>query len=506
MIQHQIILSSLNARYIHASLGLRYLYANLGELQTQAKLLEFIIKTPASTIAQEILKFEPKIVGFGIYIWNTQQTESVIRLLKKARADIVIVIGGPEVSFEFENQALYQLTDHLITGQADIIFKHLCEQILAENKDIPKLIKAPTFKLDTLALPYRFYDKDDIRNRVIYVEASRGCPFKCEFCLSSLDKTAYPFETELFLSEMDALHQRGARTFKFVDRTFNLKIATSVRILEFFLQRMSDDLFLHFELIPDNLPEPLKVLMAQFPAGQLQFEIGIQTFTTDVQTLISRRQNNERAKQNIAWLKENTRAHLHTDLIFGLPGETLSSFASSFNQLVELGPDEIQLGILKRLRGTPINRHIQSHSLKFNHEAPYEIMSTSLIDENALMQISRFAKFWDKIANSGRFKHCLAQILADDPFSEFLKLSDYLYQTFNRTHSIHLTQLIDAIAGYYADDSTLLLALAKDKKQFQLNAKNTRSNIGNQRQIQHLQPTTSTKPKVSTGAQPFLET
>ena len=489
MNQSQIILSTLNARFIHASLGLRYLYANLGELQAQAKLLEFITNNPTEDIVDKILEHNPLIIGFGVYIWNTRETESVIRLLKKARPEIIIVIGGPEVSYEYEDQAIYHLADHLITGQADLVFKSLCEKILGENSSIQKQIKAAPFKLDALQLPYHLYDQNDIANRVLYVEASRGCPFKCEFCLSSLDKTAYPFETDLFLSQMHALHQRGARTFKFVDRTFNLKIATSIKILEFFIERMSDDLFLHFELIPDNLPEPLKVLIQQFPAGQLQFEIGIQTFTSEVQTLISRRQNNDKAKQNIRWLKTNTQAHLHVDLIFGLPGETLESFASSFNQLFDLGADEIQLGILKRLRGTPISRHTKSHSLIFNDMPPYEIIATSLIDQNSVIRVTRFAKFWDKIANSGRFKHCLPLIVSDDPFNHFLHLSDHLYNNFNRTHSIHLAHLFDAIAACYNTDIELLSALSEDKKQFQLHAKNTRNKAHNQRQIQHLAST-----------------
>ena len=493
MNQKKIILTTLNARYIHASLGLRYLYANLGELQAQTAVLEFIIKNPAQAIVDEILKHNPAIVGFGIYIWNTRQTECVIRLLKKTRPGLIIIIGGPEVSHEFEDQALYQLADHLISGQADLLFKTLCEHVLKANSMIPKHIKAAPFTLNELQFPYQYYTETDIANRIIYVEASRGCPFKCEFCLSSLDKTAYPFDTGLFLSEMEALYKRGARTFKFVDRTFNLKIATSLKILEFFIERMSNDLFLHFELIPDNLPEPLKTLMPQFPAGQLQFEIGIQTFTSEVQALISRKQNNEKAKQIIRWLKENTQAHLHTDLIFGLPGETLESFASSFNQLVELGPDEIQLGILKRLRGTPISRHAQAYKLEFSPLAPYEILSTNLIERSTVEQISCFSKFWDKIANSGRFKNCLPLILAEDPFNNFLKLTRHLYTCFNRTHSIHVENLFDAIATHYQDNSSVLIALGEDKRHFHAVARKSRHAAHNKRQIQHLQTPASAK-------------
>lgn len=484
----QIILCTLNARYIHASLGLRYLYANLDELQPQTMLLEFTIKQSTQAIADEILKYSPKVVGFGVYIWNTRQTERVVRLLKRARPDLVIVIGGPEVSYEFEQQVLYRLADHLITGQADVSFRKLCDQVLAGHRSIAKLIRPLPFNLHDLNMPYRFYSQDDVANRVIYVEASRGCPFKCEFCLSSLDKTAYPFDTGIFLSEMDRLHQSGARNFKFVDRTFNLKLSTSTKILDFFLERMCDDLFLHFELIPDHLPEPLKSRIVRFPPGQLQFEIGIQTFTPAVQSLISRRQNNEKAKQNLTWLKRHTRAHLHTDLIFGLPGETIESFASSFNQLVDIGPDEIQLGLLKRLRGTPIGRHTTTQLMEFDDTAPYEIISTGLMDHNTVAQVRRFSKFWDKVANSGRFKNSLPVILNDDPFHNFLNLSDDLFDRFQRTHSIHVDELFSAIASRYSSDTALLLQLGLDKKRFQENTRHSCIRTHNRRQMQHLPP------------------
>ena len=463
IVEPKIILATLNAKYIHASLGLRYLYSNLAELQSQAQLAEFTIKRPATEIADELLVDNPAIIGFGIYIWNTEQTAEVIRHIKKRQPETIIVIGGPEVSYEYHDQTLYGLCDHLITGQADQAFRALCQGLLEGRSDIPKVINPAMFKPNELALPYKYYNDDDIAHRVIYVEASRGCPFKCEFCLSSLDKTAWPFSLGRLLVELDKLYRRGARNFKFVDRTFNLKIASCVRILEFFLDRMDDSLFLHFELIPDNLPEALKQRVAQFPPGSLQFEIGVQTFTPQVQSLISRRQDNTRTKDNISWLKTNSRAHLHTDLIFGLPGETLESFAGSFNQLYALRPDEIQVGILKRLRGTPIIRHCQQYKLEFDQHAPYEIQSSRDIDRTTLQRMVRFARFWDLCANSGRFRHGLAVILDEDPFDQFLALSDYLYKIFARTHSIHLDKLFTAVEQYEFCNLVIRHAINKDR-------------------------------------------
>ncbi|MEZ5447883.1 MAG: radical SAM protein [Thiolinea sp.] len=267
----------------------------------------------------------------------------------------------------------------MITGPGEDSFRQLCEQLLDGQRPLNKVIPGIRAALPQLASPYPWYSDEDLRNRFIYVEASRGCPFKCEFCLSALDKTAYPFELEAFLQDMDRLWQRGLRNFKFVDRTFNLKAATTARILDFFLERLDEQTFLHFELIPDHLPDALRERIQRFPPGSLQFEIGIQSFNPEVQALISRKQDNETSKANLRWLREHSHAHLHTDLIFGLPGEDLDSFAAGFDTLVALQPHEIQVGILKRLRGTPIIRHTEAFRMIYNPQPPYNILSTDRV-------------------------------------------------------------------------------------------------------------------------------
>lgn len=440
-----IILATINAKYIHTAFGLRYLYANMGELQAKTTLCEFTLENRPLDIAEQLIKRSPKIIGLGVYIWNATETTQLVHLLKTIDPQIIIILGGPEVSYEHQQQPLVNTADYVITGQGEISFPHLCQQLLQKQKPLNKIIDGISAPLAQLQLPYDVYQDKDIAHRIIYVEASRGCPFKCEFCLSSLDKTAKPFELQRFLNAMDQLHQRGVRHFKFVDRTFNLKIRTTIHILEFFLQRLSDDLFLHFELIPDHLPEALKQTIQRFPKGCLQFEIGIQTFNLDVQTLISRKQNNEKSKANIRWLREESHAYLHTDLIFGLPSDDLTSFADSFNQLIALNPHEIQVGILKRLRGSPIIRHTEKYQLVFNPHPPYNILSTDRIDFHTLQAMNRFARYWDMIANSGRFPHSLSLLLADKPFESFWQLSQWLFETTQQTHKIALRRLYDLV-------------------------------------------------------------
>lgn len=445
-----IILSTLNARFIHSALGLRYLYANLRELQTQASIIEYTIDSRPIDIVEKLLKLKPKIIGFGVYIWNIEPTTYVVALLKKLSPETIVVLGGPEVSFEHEQQSIVSLADYVINGAADLEFYQLCAAVLANDPDDnrkprEKIIQPKEFKLSEINLPYTYYSRLDIANRVIYVEASRGCPFKCEFCLSALDKTAWSFDLQQFLGEMEKLHDRGARQFKFVDRTFNLKTETTTRILQFFLERLDKDLFLHFELIPDHLPDSLKDLIRKFPEHSLQFEIGIQTFNPEVQALISRKQDNDKAVENIRWLRNETHAHLHTDLIAGLPGEDLESFARGFNQLVALNPHEIQVGILKRLRGTPIIRHTEAFEMVYNPNPPYNVLSTRDMDFTTMQSIARFARYWDMIANSGRFGATLPLILGNAAFSRFMKLSDWLFATTDQTHRIALSRLYNLV-------------------------------------------------------------
>ena len=454
-----VVLSTINARYQHASLGLRYLYANAGELQSRMSIVELVSGRPTRELADRLLAYRPRILAFGVYIWNVVQTTELIRLIRELAPDTTIVLGGPEVSHETDQQEICRLADHVIQGPGDISFAKLVKGLLDGPKPLMQIIAGEQPDLATLVLPYCHYTDTDLRERFIYVEASRGCPFKCEFCLSALDKTAWAFPLDGFLAEMARLHERGARRFKFIDRTFNLKAATSIAIMEFFLARIEatpeDPCFVHFELVPDHLPEKLRGPIARFPAGTLQFEIGIQTFEPHVQKLISRRQDNDQAEANLRWLGAHSQAHLHVDLIAGLPAETMESFARGFDRLAAINPHEIQVGILKRLRGAPIARHQQTYGLAFAPVAPYEVIATSTMSAQDLHDIKLMARFHDLIANSGRMPRLTALVLADRPFARMMALAQNLLARFGRVHSIGLEALFDAVLDWLARDPAL---------------------------------------------------
>ena len=450
-----IILSTLNARYSHASLGLRYLMANLGEFEPHTQLIEYTIKSDISKMRDELLAHAPRVIGFGVYIWNVNETFALMQAIRAAAPDVVLIVGGPEVSYEYDAQAICQLADYVITGWGELTLPKLLAQIIHGPKPLMKVHIGEQAKLADLVFPYDYYTDKDLATRNIYVEASRGCPFKCEFCLSSLDKTAWAFPLEAFLAEMDKLYQRGARTFKFVDRTFNLKPETGRRILDFFLEKIHaqpDDpnaqTFVHFEVVPDHLPDVLKTAIAQFPAGTLQFEVGIQTLNPVVQKHISRKTNLTKARENVEWLRTQSHAHLHVDLIAGLPSETMASFAAGFNELYTWGAHEIQLGILKRLRGTPITRHTAEFAMRYADAPPYEILENINVSAEELADFKLFAKYWDHIANSGRFTQTLPMIVLNQPYERFYDLTLHLKVQWQRSHSIALEQLYIEVANW----------------------------------------------------------
>lgn len=444
-----IVLTTLNARYSHASLGLRYLRANLGVYRDASAIREFVVSTAVDDVVAALLADNPRIVGFGVYIWNVERTTEVVRRLKARAPAVVVVIGGPEVSHEVDEQPICRLADHVVTGWGDVTFARLVGALLTGPPPLMKIHAGEQPPLATLALPYDEYADADLAHRTVYVEASRGCPFKCEFCLSALDATAWPFPVEPLLAALGGLYQRGARHFKFVDRTFNLKVATCARILDFFLALVEahrdDPPFAHFELIPDRLPAPLRERVARFPPGTLQFEIGIQTFDAPTQRRIARRQDNDAACANIAWLRSHTHAHLHVDLIAGLPGEDLASFAAGFDRLVALAPHEIQVGLLKRLRGAPIARRSAEFGMEYETSPPYQVVRTAALDQHTVQRLARFASYWDRIANSGRFARTLPLILEDSPFGRFLALSDWLFAQCGRAHALAAEELCELV-------------------------------------------------------------
>ena len=458
----KIILTTLNSRYTHSSLGLRYLYANLKELQENASILEFSINDALQSVAEKILMNSPNIVGIGVYIWNALEASELVQIIKKVSPQTTVILGGPEVSYaplrvNFDN------ADFIIQGEGDTAFYGLCKNIINATPPENKIIKMSMPSLKEIELPYKYYTDEDIQNRYIYVELSRGCPFECEFCLSSMDEKVRAFNLDKVLEEFENLWQRGARNFKFVDRTFNLNMRTANRILDFFLEK-EEPYFAHFEVIPDHFPASLRKKISQFPHGALQLEIGIQTLNPEIANNISRQLLLDKIEENIIFLENETEAHIHLDLIVGLPGETLESFGKNLDELVRLSSCEIQIGILKKLSGTHISRHDETFGMVYSDLPPYDILKNNQLSFHDIQIMKRFARFWDLTYNSGNFKNSIDLVWQEESvFENFYKLGMWIYEQTNSTWMISLQRLGELLFLYLTEVKDLAPEMVAQK-------------------------------------------
>ena len=446
----KIILSTLNSRYTHSAIGLRYLYANMQELQKNTEILEFNINDALQSVAEKILDTDPDIVGLGVYIWNASQVHELIHILKKVSPQTQIVLGGPEVTY-LPFRVNFDRADYIIQGEGDLAFYQLCKDI-QNKKANERIIRMSIPDLKKIELPYTYYSDHDIQNRYLYVELSRGCPFECEFCLSSMDEKVRAFELDKVLRAFEILWQRGARNFKFVDRTFNLNMKTANRILDFFLAK-EPPYFAHFEVIPDHFPESLRKKIKAFPKGALQLEIGIQTLNLEIANNISRQLKLDKIKNNIAFLEHETDAHIHLDLIVGLPGESLKSFGDNLDALMQLSSCEIQIGILKKLSGTHINRHDIEHGMVYSDIPPYDILKNRQLSFKDIQIMKRFARFWDLYYNSGNFKQSIALLWEEHKhvYKNFYAFALWIYEQTDATWKISLPRQGELLFCYLTE-------------------------------------------------------
>lgn len=451
---HSIVLTTFNARYSHASLGLRCLYANLRELKPRSVIREFVINENVQQIAERILAEGPEIVGIGAYIWNATDVAELIAVLKKVSPETVIVLGGPEAS-HLPHRADFSGADYIIGGEGEVAFYELCRDLLDGERPAERFIKAPMVDVAAIALPYDDYSDEDIAHRYVYLETSRGCPYLCEFCLSAIDEKMRYFDIGVMTGEFEKLWRRGVRSFKFIDRTFNLKLTYANAILDFFLAR-DEPLFLHFEVIPDHFPEALRGRIAQFAPAALQLEVGIQTLNPTVADTIHRPLRPEKIEENLRFLEEHTHAHLHLDLIVGLPGETLESFARGLDTLVSWSGGEIQVGILKKLSGTTMARHNDPFGMVYSDTPPYDVLKTAHVSFDEIQKMKRFARYWDILYNSGNFSQSVRLLWPEgEVFKGFWEFSAYLYRETEATWKISQERIARLLFDYLTGPKAL---------------------------------------------------
>lgn len=447
-----IVVAALNARYIHPSLGSRTLLANLGPLADRARLVEALAADRPIDVAERVLAEAPRVVGFGVYVWNVDAVGRTVAILKRVAPEVIVVLGGPELLADPVRHPAASHADVLVVGEGEQAFRDVCSRVLDGRDPGPRVVVAEPPALERLELPDLHYTADDLAHRFVYLETTRGCPFRCAFCLSALELRVRSFPLVRVQAALQRLLDRGARGFKLVDRSFNADARRAEALLRFLLERWRDGLHLHLEWLPERVPARLVALLAAFPPGAVQLEVGIQTFRPAVSRTIDRPCRPASIERGLATLRERTGVHLHTDLIAGLPGEDVRSFAAGFDRLVGLGVHEIQVGLLKLLPGAPLARLVQPFDLRFDPAPPYEVLSTAAIPFPEMSRLKRFARAWDLVGNSGNFGRALPRLLAGpSAFEAFDAFTLALWRRLGRTSGVALDTLVAEVFGWLVD-------------------------------------------------------
>lgn len=437
------IIATLNAKYIHTSLSIRYLKAYAAP-DFDVKLAEYTIKDPIMNIVGDLYSKKPDIIGFSCYIWNIEETIKVIQMLKKINPELVIILGGPEVTYDV-SEWLEKIpeADFIVMGEGETTFKKLLAELhgnkdyakvsgIAYRKDGKKLIQPQREKLDLKELPSPFRFEEDIpqlSKRVTYVETSRGCPFNCQFCLSSIEVGVRYFDREKVKEDIRYLMNNGAKTIKFVDRTFNISRSYAMEMFQFLIDEHRPGTVFQFEITADIMrPEVIQFLNDHAPAGLFRFEIGVQSTNDDTNELVMRKQNFEKLKRTVTMVKEGQKIDQHLDLIAGLPEEDYQSFRKTFNDVFALRPEELQLGFLKMLRGTGLRIRAKDHNYIFSDHSPYEILGNNVLSFDDIVRIKQVEDVLEKYWNDHRMEMTVEFLVKEafsSPFDFFQEFGTY---------------------------------------------------------------------------------
>ena len=455
------VLSTLNAKYIHTSLALRWLYvANKDRFDISFR--EYTIKENITKVAEELLATGCDILGLSVSIWNVKQTKELVSILKKNKPGLIIILGGPEVSYEPEFFLDTWDINYVISGEGEFVLGELLDAIqnresteipgISSHEHISKAIaQADIEKLSRLDSPYMLpQDAAEMGNKLVYFETSRGCPYQCQYCLSSLEKGVRYFPKEYILNNLKYLIENKAKQIKFLDRTFNLNKEHTLTVFDFLIKNYRPNLSCQFEVYADLLKdEMIDYLNENLPENYFRFEIGIQSTYEPTNIAVKRKQDFPLLANNVRKIMQGGKIDLHLDLIAGLPYETLDRFRKSFNDVFALGAKEVQLGFLKMLRGTNLRKDADKYGYKYDKEAPYEILYNSvprLGDGQVVHHEAEHAleKFW----NSGRFPETMDTVFNTSYKGKYFEFFDEVGQFYKEKQYPHRGYQLEDLFRY----------------------------------------------------------
>ncbi|EOU2037800.1 MAG: DUF4080 domain-containing protein [Clostridium perfringens] len=459
----KILLTAINSKYIHSNLAVRYLKAFTKDLDFQGDIKEFSINDRVENILEGIIEEKPDVVAFSCYIWNMEFVNRLAELIKLVDPKIEILYGGPEVSYEGKEFLENHEGEYVIVGEGEKTFREFVLYKLGEGKieDIKGLNykrdgkvfenpKRPEMDMNELVFPYTY--EEDINNKIVYYEASRGCPFKCKYCLSSVMHGVRFLDVERVKKELKYFMERGLKLVKFVDRTFNCNREYTVELLKYLSEQDTETRF-HFEVAADLLTEEQIEILNNAPKGRFQLEVGVQTTNNEVLHNINRYITYENIKEKVLKVAAGKNVMQHLDLIAGLPGEDLESFKKSFNDVHDIRPDEIQLGFLKLLKGSSMREEAKKWGIVYSPYAPYEIIRSKDISYEELLLLKKVEAMVDKYYNSCKFNNVIKFFLNiyEKPFDFYYDLAMFFEEKGNFKRSIGNVEYYKILLDFYLE-------------------------------------------------------
>lgn len=413
----KVLITAIDSKFIHSNLAVRYLKSFTRDMDYESKIKEFTINDREGRILEEIIKEKPDIIAFSTYIWNVELISRVANLIKRVDSNIEILYGGPEVSFDSRSFLKNNVGEYVIEGEGEKTYRDFIlyklgkiklEDVRGLHYKVNDIVysneKRPLMSMDEIFFPYE--ENEDLTNKIVYYEASRGCPFNCKYCLSSTSHGVRFLDIDRVLKDLMYFINKEVRLVKFVDRTFNCNSKFAMAIWDFLINQDTNTQF-HFEISADILKPQEIELLSKAPKGRFRFEVGVQTTNDEVLRNINRFVNFSDIKEKVLEIEALRNIDQHLDLIAGLPGEDYESFKKSFNDMYEIKPEEIQLGFLKLLKGSSMREDADKYGMEYSPYPPYEILKTDKISYEELLKLKKVEEMVDKYYNSQKFNHII---------------------------------------------------------------------------------------------------
>lgn len=435
----KLLLTALNAKFIHTNLAIRYIKNSIKDIDIEIELAEFTINHSQEYIIKEIYKLQPDIVGFSCYIWNIEMIHQISRLLKKIMPDLTVIFGGPEVSFDVKStMQLNDAIDIIVIGEGEEVFPKLIGA-LKDNDDyseIPSLAfrargevfvnEHCSLSLDMGKIPFPYEEEKINEDKIVYYESSRGCPFQCQYCLSSSFQGVRFRPIEMVKKELKYFIDQEVKQVKFIDRTFNAKRSYAMDIMEYILQHNKGKTNFHFEVTADLIDEDMLDFLLTVPVGLFQFEIGIQSTNEETLQAIQRKMDFPKLMQVVNTISSGKNIHQHLDLIVGLPKEDYFTFRKSFNDVFSLKPEKLQIGFLKLLKGSGIRRDARQYGYIYDDSPPYEVLENEVISYGDIIRLKGIEEMVEIYWNSRMFNTSI-EVMIESYYSNPFKFFEDLW-------------------------------------------------------------------------------